>query len=49
MFKLLLQRILDFVKLYQEKQDITLLVECEKVQEYKLIIEALAEFHLKDL
>lgn len=49
MFQDLLQKAIVFAKLYEEKQDLSLLVNCEQVPEYKEILKILNKFTLKDL
>lgn len=49
MFRQLLHKVLVFSKLYEEKQDLSLLVDCENVPEYKEVLKALNKFTLKDL
>lgn len=49
MFKTLLQKALAFVKLYDEKRDIGILIDCEHIQEYKELVKALDLFTIKDL
>lgn len=49
MFQDLLQKAILFAKLYEEKKDLSLLVNCEQVPEYKEILKVLSKFTLKDL
>jgi len=49
MFRQLLQKVLVFSKLYEEKQDLSLLTNCENVPEYKEVLKTLNKFTLKDL
>jgi len=49
MFTTLLQKTLIFAKLYEDKQDLSLLSDCENVPEYKEILKILNKLTLKDL
>jgi len=49
MFRDLLQKTLLFAKLYQEKQDLSILTDCEKVPEYKEVLKVLYKFSIENL
>ena len=49
MFGALLQKVLGFTKLYEEKKDESLLTDCENVPEYKDILRILNKLTIKDL
>lgn len=49
MLKPLIEAIVEFVKLYEKHNDPMLLINCEQIDEYKLILATLDQFTLNDL
>ena len=49
MFKPLLEKAIEFVKLYEAKKDLDLLINCVEVQEYNDLLVALNKFTIHDL
>jgi hypothetical protein len=49
LFKPLVEKIFQFVKLYEETQDPMMLINCQKYKEYQEIIQVLDKFGLDDL